>query len=200
MQLKQLIRRVEPLWVSDHLCWTGVHGRNLHDLLPLPYTEETVHHVARHIRRVQQVLERPLLLENVSSYVSFQGDTLTEWEFVAAVAEESDSLILLDINNIYVSSVNHGFDPLQYLRAMPAKRVQQLHLAGHLNKGDHIIDTHDHPVAEPVWSLYAQALQRFGNVATMIERDDHIPPLAELVEELDVARAMAVRRQDAVAA
>jgi uncharacterized protein (UPF0276 family) len=186
--LKALIRRVDPLWVSDHLCWTGVHGRNLHDLFPLPYTEETVLHVARNVRRVQDVLERPLVLENVSSYVSFQADTLKEWEFVTAVAEESDSLILLDINNIYVSSVNHGFDALQYLRGIPRHRVQQIHLAGHSDHGDHIIDTHDHPVAGPVWSLYVEALQRFGPVATMIERDDNIPPLAELVDELQIAR------------
>lgn len=189
--LKKLIDRVDPLWISDHLCWTGVHGRNLHDLLPLPYTEETVHHVARNIRRVQDVLGRPLLLENVSSYLSFNGDTLKEWEFVAAVADESDSLILLDINNIYVSSVNHDFDALTYLHAMPSQRVRQLHLAGHMNKGDHIIDTHDRPVAEPVWTLYSAALQRFGDVAAMIERDDQIPPLAELVAELDCARAVA---------
>lgn len=187
-ELKALIRRVEPLWVSDHLCWTGVHGRNLHDLFPLPYTEETVLHVARHVRRVQDTLERPLVLENVSSYVSFNMDTLKEWEFVAAVAEESDSLILLDINNIYVSSVNHGFDPLQYLRGIPQDRVQQIHLAGHSDHGDYIIDTHDHPVAGPVWSLYAEALTRFGPVATMIKRDDNIPALAELVDELQKAR------------
>ena len=195
--LKALIRRVEPLWVSDHLCWTGVHGRNLHDLLPLPYTGETVRHVAANIRRVQDVLERPLLLENVSSYLSFAGDTLTEWEFIAAVAEESDSLILLDVNNIYVSSVNHGFDPYQYLHAIPAERVQQIHLAGHSDHGDHIIDTHDHPVADPVWALYADALRRFGPVAAMIERDDNIPPLAELVAELRVARNVAAKLLEA---
>ncbi|HYD81179.1 MAG TPA: DUF692 domain-containing protein [Paucimonas sp.] len=186
--LKALIRRVDPLWVSDHLCWTGVHGRNLHDLFPLPYTEETVRHVARNVRRVQECLERPLVLENVSSYVAFQADTLKEWEFVAAVAEESDSLILLDVNNIHVSSVNHGFDPCDYLRGIPPERVQQIHLAGHSDHGDHIIDTHDRPVADPVWALYADAVARFGPVATMIERDDHLPPLAELVLELRMAR------------
>ena len=186
--LKTLMRRVEPLWVSDHLCWTGVHGRNMHDLLPLPYTEETIKHVVRNVRRVQDVLERPLVLENVSSYLTFNADTMTEWEFVAAVAEESDSLILLDVNNIYVSSVNHGFDPQTYLQGIPIGRVQQIHLAGHSNEGTHIIDTHDHPVADPVWALYERALQRFGSVATMIERDDNIPPLAELVTELQQAR------------
>lgn len=188
--LNALIRRVEPLWVSDHLCWTGVHGRNLHDLFPLPYTEETVRHVARNVRRVQDILERPLVLENVSSYVSFQAEPLKEWEFVAAVAEESDSLILLDINNIYVSSVNHGFDALAYLRGIPPRRVQQIHLAGHSDHGDHIIDTHDHPVADPVWALYAEALRRFGPVAAMIERDANIPPLAGLIDELRIARGI----------
>jgi len=190
-QLQQLAQRVQPLWISDHLCWTGMQGRNLHDLLPLPYTEETIRHVARHIRIVQDVLGRQILLENVSSYLSFACDTLPEWEFVAAVAEESDSLILLDVNNIYVSSVNHGFDPQHYLQAMPAGRVQQIHLAGHHDHGSHIVDTHDHPVADPVWALYADALRRFGNVASMIERDDHIPPLPELIAELEVARRLA---------
>jgi len=189
--LKALIRRVEPLWVSDHLCWTGVHGRNLHDLFPLPYTEETVKHVARNVRRVQDELERPILLENVSSYVAFKGDAMTEWEFITAIAEESDSLILLDVNNIYVSSVNHGFDARSYLHAIPVERVQQIHLAGHSDHGDHIIDTHDHPIADPVWDLYADAVRRFGAAAAMIERDDRIPPLAELVTELGVARELA---------
>jgi uncharacterized protein (UPF0276 family) len=190
-ELKTLMRRVEPLWISDHLCWTGVHGHNMHDLFPLPYTEETVTHVVRNIKRVQDYLERPLLLENVSSYVSFTSDSLTEWEFVSAIAEESDSLILLDVNNIYVSSVNHGFDPHDYLNAIPANRVQQIHLAGHSDHGNYIVDTHDHPVADPVWALYADALRRFGPVATMIERDDNIPPLAELVAELQQARDIA---------
>jgi uncharacterized protein (UPF0276 family) len=190
-ELKTLIARVNPLWVSDHLCWTGVHGRNLHDLFPLPYTEETVKHVARNVRRVQDYLERPILLENVSSYVSFNADTLTEWDFVRAIAEESDSLILLDVNNIYVSSVNHGFDAHTYLDAIPVGRVQQIHMAGHSDHGNYIIDTHDHPIADPVWDLYDYALRRFGNVATMIERDDNIPPLHELVAELQHARDIA---------
>lgn len=197
LDLKKLARRVEPLWISDHLCWTGVHGRNMHDLLPLPYTEETVKLVVRNIRRVQDVLERAIVLENVSSYLSFSADSMPEWEFLAAVAKESDSLILLDVNNIYVSSVNHGFDPRRYLDGIPAGRVQQIHLAGHHDHGTHIIDTHDHPVADPVWELYGAALRRFGPVASMIERDDNIPPLAELVAELDVARRLA---REAVAA
>ncbi|WP_458351903.1 MNIO family bufferin maturase [Rugamonas violacea] len=192
-ELKALIERVQPLWVSDHLCWTGVHGKNLHDLYPLPYTEEAVATVVRNVRRVQDYLERPLLLENVSSYLSFADDSFTEWDFVAAVAEESDSLILLDVNNVYVSSVNHGFDPNTYLRALPPRRVQQIHLAGHSVQAGCIIDTHDQPVADPVWALYADALRRFGPVATMIERDDNIPPLAELAAELRGARQLAAR-------
>ena len=190
-ELKTLMRRVQPLWVSDHLCWTGTHGTNMHDLFPLPYTEEAVAAVVRNVRRVQDYLERPILLENVSSYLSFASDTFTEWDFVAAVAEESDSLILLDVNNVYVSSVNHGFDPLTYLDALPAHRVQQIHLAGHSVQEGCIIDTHDQPVSDPVWRLYAEALRRFGPVATMIERDDNIPPLAELTAELQRARAFA---------
>ncbi|MBX9869694.1 MAG: DUF692 domain-containing protein [Burkholderiaceae bacterium] len=186
--LKTLMQRVQPLWVSDHICWTGVHGTNMHDLFPLPYNEETIKIVAKNIRHVQDYLERPLVLENVSSYLSFSSDTMTEWDFVAAIAEESDSLILLDVNNIYVSSVNHGFDPLTYLNAIPRHRVQQIHLAGHSNHGTHIIDTHDHPVVDPVWQLYTAAIKRFGAVASMIERDDNIPPLPELIAELGIAR------------
>jgi len=189
--LKELAARVQPLWISDHLCWTGVHGRNLHDLYPLPCSDEALGTVVRNVRRVQDFLGRRILLENVSSYLAFNDDTMSECEFISAVAEQSDSLILLDVNNVYVSSVNHGFDPEAYLRALPAGRVQQIHLAGHNTQEGIIIDTHDHPVADPVWSLYASALRRFGPVATMIERDGHIPPLAELTAELGQARAIA---------
>lgn len=197
--LKKLIRRFDPLWVSDHLCWTGVHGRNMHDLLPLPYTEDTVRHVAANIRRVQDVLELPLVLENVSSYLAFAQSTMPEWEFVRAVAEESDSLILLDINNIYVSSVNHGFDPLAYLQAMPPGRVQQMHLAGHTSHGGYIIDTHDAAVSGSVWRLYEAALRHCGPTATMIERDDNLPPFDELLGELAFARSLAGKQQEAAA-
>jgi uncharacterized protein (UPF0276 family) len=190
-RLRQLVQRVNPLWVSDHLCWTGVHGRQLHDLLPLPYTDEALDVVVRNVRRVQDALGRRLVLENVSSYTSFQQSHMSEWAFVREVCERADCLLLLDVNNIYVSSVNHGFDPIDYLDHMPADRIQQIHLAGHTDNGDHIIDTHDHPVAGPVWQLYEQACARFGRVATMIERDDHIPPLSELIAELDQARAVA---------
>ena len=192
-QVKALAARVEPEWVSDHLCWTGVAGRNTHDLLPLPYTREAVDHVVARVRTVQDVLERRILLENVSSYVSFRGAPLTEWQFLAEIAERADCLILLDVNNIYVSAVNHEFDPLAYLNAIPPARVQQIHLAGHEDHGDYLVDTHDHPVRDTVWELYAAALRRCGAVSTMIERDDHIPPLAELCAELDAARALSAR-------
>jgi uncharacterized protein len=189
-QVKALARRIEPAWVSDHLCWTGVAGRNMHDLLPLPYTEEALALVVDRVRQVQDVLGRRILMENVSSYVGFSQSRLTEWEFLREVATRADCLILLDVNNIYVSSVNHEFDALTYLHAIPAERVQQIHLAGHENHGDYLIDTHDHPVPDPVWELYAAALRHCGPVATMIERDDNIPALAELVAELEQARGI----------
>lgn len=192
-QLKALHRRVEPLWVSDHLCWTGIAGRNSHDLLPLPYSEEALKQVVAHVRQVQDLLGERILLENVSSYLEFKDSVMPEWDFVRAVAEEADCLLLLDVNNIYVSSVNHGFDAHAYLRAMPAGRVRQIHLAGHHDHGDYIVDTHDHPVCDAVWALYADACRAFGEVAAMIERDDHIPPLPELLAELDQARAIAAR-------
>lgn len=190
-RVKALADRIEPLWVSDHLCWTGPGPEQLHDLYPLPYTDESARHVIAQIRRAQDVLGRRLVLENVSSYIRYRHDSASEWQFLAHIAQEADCLLLVDVNNIYVSSVNHGFDPLSYLHALPAHRVQQIHLAGHSDKGDHIIDTHDHPVALPVWDLYAQACQRFGAVAAMIERDDHIPPLAELLDEMAIARRIA---------
>lgn len=186
--LKKLIDRVSPMWVSDHICWTGVHGKNMHDLFPLPYNEETIKLVVNNVRRVQDALGRRLVLENVSSYLQYSSDSMPEWEFVAAIAEQADSMILLDVNNIYVSSINHGFDAMDYLRGIPQGRVQQIHLAGHSDHGTHIVDTHDQAIADPVWDLYAQAIRRFGAVPSMIERDDNIPPLAELVAELDQAR------------
>ena len=195
--VKALADRVEPAWISDHLCWTGVEGVNLHDLMPLPFTEETVRHVVSRVHAVQDVLGRRLVLENVSSYVSFAADEMTEWEFLREIAERADCRLLLDVNNVYVSSVNHGFDPLAYLRGVPVDRVQQFHLAGHSNQGEYLIDTHDEPVCEEVWQLYAAAVARFGAVSTMIERDDKIPDLPVLLAELDRARAIALtaRRQ-----
>ncbi len=192
-QVKALAARIEPAWISDHLCWTGVGGANLHDLLPLPYTEESLRHVVERVQRVQDLLGRRLVLENVSSYLSFRDSELSEWDFLRAVAERADCLVLLDVNNVYVSSVNHEFEPRVYLEAIPVERVQQIHLAGHQNHGDYLIDTHDHPVPDPVWNLYGAAVRRFGNVSTMIERDANIPPLGELLAELDAARALAAR-------
>lgn len=189
--LKALAARIEPRVVSDHLCFTGHAGINLHDLLPLPYTEEVLAHVATRVERVQDMLGRRILLENVSSYVRYAESQLSEWEFLAALAERADCDILLDVNNIYVSAFNHEFDPRAYLAAIPPARVKQIHLAGHSHMGTHIIDTHDHPVIDDVWTLYAEALRRFGPVPTMIERDDDIPPYADLVAELDCARSIA---------
>lgn len=201
-KLKELANRVQPRWISDHLCWTGINGKNLHDLMPLPYTEEAIAHVVSHVNEVQDYLGRRILLENVSSYVTYKQSGMSEWDFVRAIAERADCYILLDINNIYVSSFNHEFDPESYLRAIPVERVHQFHLAGHRNCGNYIVDTHDETVIDAVWDLYEKAVRRFGNVSTMIERDDHIPPLAELVEELDRARriASAVRPEVVVAA
>ncbi len=187
-QVKALARRIDAAWISDHLCWTGAHGINLHDLMPLPYTEEAIQHVAARVRQAQDILGRQLLLENVSSYVTYRASQLTEWDFLSAIAEAADCLILLDINNIHVSAFNHGFDPYEYLNGIPTTRVRQFHLAGHQNHGDYIIDTHDEPVIDAVWELYAAALRRFGPISTMIERDDNIPPLSELLTELDQAR------------
>jgi uncharacterized protein (UPF0276 family) len=186
-----LARRVQPLWISDHLCWTGVAGTSLHDLMPLPYTEEALRVVVRNVGQVQDMLGERLVLENVSSYLAFAASEIPEWVFLRQVCEEADCLLLLDLNNVHVSAVNHGFDAREYLRAIPPARVRQFHLAGHTDNGDHLVDTHDHPVAEAVWALYREACERFGPVATMIERDDAIPPLADLVAELDLARGIA---------
>jgi uncharacterized protein len=187
-QIRHLADRVEPLWISDHLCWTGLAHANAHDLLPLPYTEEAIKLVVGHIKQVQDVLGRRFVIENLSSYLSYRESEMTEWQFLRHIVEEADCLLLLDVNNIYVSSVNHGFDALEYIRGIPAERVQQIHLAGHSDHGDYIIDTHDEAVAEPVWDLYGNACRHLGAVATMIERDDNIPELPELLAELQRAR------------
>jgi uncharacterized protein (UPF0276 family) len=186
--VRALAARIEPHWISDHLCWTGIDGRNLHDLLPLPYTEEALASVVARVGQIQEFLGRRILLENVSSYLAFHESDMSEWEFLREVAQRADCAILLDINNIYVSSVNHGFDALTYLKAIPQDRVRQFHLAGHSDLGGHLIDTHDHPIVEPVWNLYRAAVAHFGAVPTMIERDDNIPALSELVAELQIAR------------
>ncbi|MEH6733036.1 MAG: DUF692 domain-containing protein [Shewanella sp.] len=189
--LKKLSNDIQPKWISDHICWTSIHGVNSHDLLPLPYTEETVNHVAQRVRQVQDVLGRRILLENVSSYLSYQDSTMDEWDFLSQVAEAADCLILLDINNIYVSARNHHFNPLDYLKKINPRRVQQFHLAGHSDFGDYVIDTHDHDIPPSVWTLYQAALERFGAVSTMIERDANIPEFPALYQELLEAKNIA---------
>ena len=188
--LRTAAHRFEPAWISDHLCWTGVGGRNVHDLLPLPYNEETVTHVAGRIRQVQDILERTILIENVSSYMTFRSSRLEEWEFLNAVAEQADCAILLDINNIFVNAFNHHFDPIRYLDAIPAKRVVQFHLAGHSDHGTYLIDTHDHPIRAEVWTLYQHAVRRFGRVPTLIEWDDNIPEFEVLAATAAEARRL----------
>lgn len=190
-RLKALIERVEPQWISDHLCWTGVDRKNMHDLLPLPYTEESIRHLADRISRVQDFLGRQMLIENLSSYITYRDDAMPEWEFLSAIAERADCYLLLDVNNIYVSSYNHRYDPLDYLEGVPGDRVWQHHLAGHSNDGNLIIDTHDQDVIDPVWALYEETARRFGPVSTMIERDGNIPPLDDVLAELDRARRIA---------
>jgi uncharacterized protein (UPF0276 family) len=188
--LKGLARRIEPAWISDHLCWTGVDGVNLHDLLPMPFTEAALAHLVPRIREVQDILERPLVLENVSSYVGYTASQMTEWEFLARLCAAADCRLLLDVNNVYVNSVNHGFDPDDFIRGVPPERVVQIHLAGHERQNHFIIDTHDAPVAEPVWELYRRSSARLGPRPTMIERDANIPALGELLDELDIAQRL----------
>ena len=189
-ELKALNDRIEPAWVSDHLCWTGVGGHNMHDLLPLPYTEEAINHVVERIQRVQDYLGRQLMLENLSSYITYQQSEMTEWEFISEIIERADSLMLLDVNNIYVSSINHSFDCLDYIKGVPKDRVWQIHIAGHTTNesGKIMVDTHDMPVKDAVWDVYQQTIEVIGPVSTMIERDDNIPPLPELLEELAIAK------------
>ncbi|PAU47090.1 hypothetical protein CK936_20815 [Streptomyces albireticuli] len=190
-RLKRLADAVDTPWVSDHVCWTGVLGVHTHDLLPIPFTEEALAHVVRRARTVQDVLERPLVLENPSSYVEFRASTLTEWDFLGRLAEEADCGLLLDVNNVQVSAVNHGFDPEVYLKALPHHRVTQMHLAGHTDYGTHLVDTHDAEVPGRVWELYRLAVELTGGAATVIERDDGLPPFRALEAELDRARSVA---------
>lgn len=190
-QVKELAIRIEPQWISDHLCWTGINGLNLHDLLPIPYTLDAIEHIVSRIHEIQDYFGRQILIENVSSYLSYKESEMSEWEFISEIANRTDCYLLCDVNNIYVSAVNHGFDVLNYLNGIPAQRVAQIHLAGHSNVGDYIIDTHDAPIIQPVWDLYSEAIKRFGPTSTMIERDDNIPPLAELLQELDEAKKIA---------
>ncbi|WP_457795689.1 MNIO family bufferin maturase [Methylocystis sp. S23] len=192
-QLKALIERVAPAWVSDHVAWTGVHGLTLHDLLPIPYTCESLAHIVERICRVQDYLKRRLVVENASTYVSFSASEMSEQEFVKEMAERADCLLLLDVNNVFVSSFNHGFDPVAFIDAVPVERVVQFHMAGHTNHETHRVDTHDQPVCEEVWALYEHARRRFGDVSAMIERDDNFPPFSELLDELQRMRDIDVR-------
>jgi uncharacterized protein len=186
--LAALAARFEPAWVSDHLCWGSYAGHYAHDLLPLPYTEEALAHVVARIVAVQERLGRRILVENVSTYVTFAHSTIPEWEFVGAVAARADCGILLDVNNVYVSAVNHGFDPYAYVAGVPADRVGQIHLAGHTDHGTHLLDTHDHPVCDEVWDLYRDAVRRCGRVSTLVEWDDRIPPFEDVLAEAERAR------------
>lgn len=190
-QLKTLANEIEPIWISDHLCWTGAHGKNLHDLLPLPFTHEALKIVQRNLHQVQDTLKQPLVIENISSYLQFEESEMTEWEFLKELTQSTGCKLLFDINNWYVNAFNLGFDASTALRSLPQDCVQQFHLAGHTDNGDHLIDTHDSEVCSGVWQLYREALGHFGPVHTMIERDDHIPPLEELLAELATARAIA---------
>jgi uncharacterized protein len=190
--LKALADRVEPKFVSDHLCWTGVHGVNLHDLLPFPYTREALDHVVSRVQYIQDYLKRPIALENVSTYVQFGHSEMQEWEFIAEMARRTGCWLIFDVNNVFVSAFNHEFDAHAFINGIPADRVVQFHLAGHEHNMTHIIDTHDALVPPEVWELYRAAVKRFGKVSTIIERDDNIPPLDELVAELDVARRIAI--------
>lgn len=190
-KLKTLVAEIQPEWISDHLCWTAVDHINSHDLLPMPYNEESIQHLADRIMQVQEFLGHQMLFENVSSYLTYKNSEMEEWEFISEIVKRADCKILLDINNIYVSSRNHGFSAHDFLNHIDPQCVQQFHLAGHEDCGDYVIDTHDHDVPDPVWDLYEAALQRFGPVSTMIERDDNIPEFPELMAEMNHAKEIA---------
>jgi len=192
-RLKDLADRTKAHWISDHLCWTGVAGRNTHDLLPMPLSEEALRHVVSRVRAVSDFLERPLILENASTYAEFTSSSMPEWEFFARLMDEADCGMLLDVNNVYVSSFNHGFDPIAYLDAVPPERVVQYHLAGHTNKGTHIIDTHNDYVIDEVWKLYDHSVRRTGSVATLLEWDADIPAFE--VVHAEALKARAYRRE-----
>lgn len=190
--LKALARRSEPKFISDHICWTGVHGVNLHDLLPVPYTKEALDHVVSRVHHVQDYLGQAIALENVSSYVQFSHSEMSEWEFISELTRRTGCWLVFDVNNVFVSAFNHEFDAHAFIAGVPKERIVQFHLAGHEHNMSHIVDTHDALICDEVWDLYRSALRHFGPVSAIIERDDHIPPLAELVAELDQARAVAV--------
>ena len=192
IKLKKLADSIQPKWISDHLCWTSVNHLNSHDLLPLPYNEEAINHLVVRIQTVQDFLERPFLIENVSSYLTYNNSEIEEWEFINEITRRTGCKLLLDINNIYVSARNHGFEPEKYIDTIDKESVWQFHLAGHTDYGSYVIGTHDHDVPDPVWQLYRYALQRFGLISTMIERDDHIPAFPELHAELQIAKQIAI--------
>jgi len=192
-RLKALANRLDPLWISDHLCWTGIAGHNTHDLLPLPLTTEALGLVADHIEEAQTYLQRPLLIENPSTYLQFAEDELTEWNFLSELCRRTGCYLLLDVNNVFVSAHNHGFKEADYLNGLPLERVRQIHLAGHSTNEALLIDTHDQPVPEGVWHLYLDVMARVSDVAVMIERDDHIPPIEVLLAELKQAKTLAER-------
>ncbi|HHS2923574.1 TPA: DUF692 domain-containing protein [Legionella pneumophila] len=194
-QVQELASRIEPVWISDHLCWTGIHGLNTHDLLPVPYTTEAIQHIVSRIQEIQDFLKRPFLIENVSSYLTYKQSEMSEWDFILEIVKQSGCYLLLDVNNVYVSSFNHNFDPMAYINSMPPGRVAQIHLAGHTNHGDYIIDTHNAPVIEPVWDLYEATIQRLGPVSTMIERDDNMPDFSELLSEINHAKRLAIQAE-----
>lgn len=187
-QLKVLINDIQPAWVSDHICWTGLHGKTSHDLLPIAYNPETLSQVADKVNRIQDVLQQTIVLENPSVYLQFRSASMSEPDFINALTVQTGCRILLDVNNVYVSCFNLGQDPYAHICALKHNSVQQFHLAGHTHNGNHIIDTHDHPVSDAVWELYAHACRHFGETATLLERDDHIPPFPELMAELELAR------------
>jgi uncharacterized protein (UPF0276 family) len=189
-KLKKLINYLNPPWFSDHLCWAGLGGAHMHNLLPLPYTEETITYVAQKIALIQDAVGIPFLIENLSSYIEFKDSQMTEWEFLKEIAETADCGILLDVNNVYVSSRNHHFDPMTYIQGIPADRVVQYHIAGHQDHGTYVLDTHDHPVRDEVWDLFSKTVPLMGNVSTMIERDDNIPPFNDLLAELEQAKSI----------
>jgi uncharacterized protein len=182
-RLKTLVKRTKTPWLTDHLCWGSVDGRYTHDLLPMPYTFEAAKRTAQKIREVRDFVEVPIAVENVSSYAEYHVSEMTEWEFLNEVVEEADCGILLDVNNIYVSSQNHNFDPLDYINSVPAERIAQIHIAGHSKFEKYILDTHDHPVLDPVWSLYSRAIELAGPTATLLEWDDNIPSFEEVHNE-----------------
>jgi uncharacterized protein (UPF0276 family) len=186
-RLKQLADEIQPAWISDHLCWTTAQQHVTHDLIPLPYTEEAIEHLSQRIQFVQDFLQQQILIENVSSYLQYNDSNMTEWEFINAIVEKADCLLLLDVNNIYVSSQNHGFPANDYLNAMPLTRVREIHLAGYEDKGTHLLDTHSRPISDPVWDLYAQTIAYAGDIPTLIEWDNDVPELSELLAEAQKA-------------